>query len=107
VYATRRHRAPEPWAELVERDGHGMTEEIPLGQQDRAREMLLMGLRLMEGVSEKLFLARTGQSLASAIDPEAFQNAAAAGYVSWHDGRLTASHEGRRRLDALLPYLVV
>ena len=24
--ATRRHRAPEPWAERVERDGHGSAE---------------------------------------------------------------------------------
>jgi putative oxygen-independent coproporphyrinogen III oxidase len=107
VFATRRHRAPEIWAEMVERDNHGMTEQIALDRQSRAREMLLMGLRLMEGVSEDLFLARTGQSLASAIDTESYQNAAAEGYVSWHDGRLTATHEGRRRLDALLPYLVV
>jgi len=107
VFATRRHRAPEIWAEMVERDDHGMTEQIALDQQSRAREMLLMGLRLMEGVSEDLFLARTGQSLASAIDAESYQNAAAEGYVSWHDGRLIATHEGRRRLDALLPYLVV
>jgi putative oxygen-independent coproporphyrinogen III oxidase len=107
VFATRRHRAPEIWAEMVERDDHGMTEQIALDQQSRAREMLLMGLRLMEGVSEDLFLARTGQSLASAIDAESYQNAAAEGYVSWHDRRLIATHEGRRRLDALLPYLVV
>jgi putative oxygen-independent coproporphyrinogen III oxidase len=107
IVATRRHRAPEPWAERVEQTGHGMTEQIELSADQSVREMLLMGLRLMEGVPENRFLARTGRTLESAIDAAAFQQAAEAGYVTWHDGRLTATREGRRRLDALLPYLVI
>jgi putative oxygen-independent coproporphyrinogen III oxidase len=107
LLATRRHRAPEPWADRVERTGHGMTEETELTSGEKTREMLLMGLRLMEGVSEDRFLARTGRTLISAIDAEAFRRANQEGYVTWHDGRLTATEAGRRRLDALLPYLVL
>lgn len=107
LFATRRHRAPEPWADRVERTGHGMTEQIELAAEQTTREMLLMGLRLMEGVAEGRFFARTGRTLASAIDADVFRQAAEAGYVTWHDGRLTATQEGRRRLDALLPRLVV
>jgi oxygen-independent coproporphyrinogen-3 oxidase len=69
--------------------------------------MLLMGLRLMEGVSADRFRTRTGRSLQSAIDADAFRRAAEAGYMTWHDGRLTATPEGRRRLDALLPCLLI
>lgn len=107
ITATRRHRAPEPWADLVERTGRGITEEIELSPDVTVREMLLMGLRLMEGVPADRFLARTGRTLESAIDPDAFRRAAEAGYVTWHDGRLTATEQGRRRLDALLPFLVL
>jgi putative oxygen-independent coproporphyrinogen III oxidase len=107
LVATRRHRAPEPWAERVERTGHGMTEEIELPAEATVREMLLMGLRLMEGVPADRFLARTGRTLESAIDADAFRRSAEAGYVTWHDGRLAATQEGRRRLDALLPYLLI
>jgi oxygen-independent coproporphyrinogen-3 oxidase len=107
LVATRRHRAPEPWADLVERAGHGMTEEVALQPEEIMREMLLMGLRLSEGVSADRFLARTGGTLASAVDAAALRRAQEEGYVMWHDGRLTATQEGRRRLDALLPYLVV
>ncbi len=106
LIATRRHRAPEIWAERVERTGHGMTGEMPLGREDAMREMLLMGLRLTEGISEARFLARTGRALASAIDADSLQRAAEEGYVTLHDGRLIATPEGRRRLDALLPFLV-
>jgi putative oxygen-independent coproporphyrinogen III oxidase len=107
LLATRRHRAPEAWAERVEQSGHGMTSEIELANEETVREMLLMGLRLMEGVGEEQFLVRTGRTLASAIDAEAFRRSAEAGYVIWHDGRLIATEEGRRRLDALLPILVI
>jgi putative oxygen-independent coproporphyrinogen III oxidase len=107
IFATRRHRAPEPWADRVEQTGHGMTEQTELSSEESVREMLLMGLRLMEGVPADRFLARTGRALESAIDLDTFHQAAAAGYVTWHDGRLAATEEGRRRLDALLPYLVV
>jgi len=107
LFATRRHRAPEAWADRVERAGHGMTEEIELTVEETAREMLLMGLRLMEGVAADGFLARTGRTLESALDADVLRQAAEAGYVTWHDGRLTATLEGRRRLDALLPRLVV
>jgi putative oxygen-independent coproporphyrinogen III oxidase len=106
LMATRRHRAPEYWADRVERIGHGMTEEIALDTGAMAREMLLMGLRLAEGVPAERFLARTGCTLESAIDAEALRRASEEGYVSWHDGRLIATPEGRRRLDALLPFLV-
>ena len=57
LVATRRHRAPEPWAERVERDGHGTVEEVALEPIERAREMLLMGLRLTEGIDPRRFVA--------------------------------------------------
>ncbi len=106
LFATRRHRAPEPWAERVERQGHGSTAETALAPEDMAQEMLLMGLRLAEGVSAERFLARTGRTLESAIDLDGMRLAAKEGYLVWHDGRLIATDEGRRRLDALLPVLV-
>ena len=68
LVATRRHRAPEVWADRVERDGHGLTEETELTTEQSVREMLLMGLRLMEGVSEARFVARTGRALRDAVD---------------------------------------
>ena len=106
LFATRRHRAPEPWAERVERQGHGSTAETALAPEEMAREMLLMGLRLAEGVSAERFLARTGRTLESALDLDGMRLAAMEGYLVWHDGRLIATDEGRRRLDALLPVLV-
>ena len=107
LLATRRHRAPEPWAERVERDGHGCVEETPVPPADRAREALLMGLRLSEGIDPARFAARTGITLADATEPVILEAALEEGYLGWREGRLAATAEGRKRLDALLGALVV
>ena len=104
--ATRRHRAPEVWAERVEQERHGMTEQVVLAAEDRAREMLLMGLRLAEGIDATRFARRTGRALADAIDPEVLDQAIAESYLQWRAGRLCALPAGRLRLDALLAALV-
>lgn len=106
LVATRRHRAPEPWAERVERDGHGSTAEEAIPALDRAREMLLMGLRLSEGVDAAAFAARSGGGLLEALEADVLEQAVAAGYVTWDGTRLVATAEGRKRLDALLGALV-
>ncbi len=107
LIATRRHRAPEPWAERVERRGHGSTAEERIGPRDRAREMLLMGLRLTEGIDAARFAARTGMALEAALDPGVLDQALEAGYLTHSADRLTATSEGRLRLDSLLAQLVI
>ena len=62
--ATATERKPEGWLELVEAEGHGMVDQELLEREAQADELLLMGLRLKEGVD----LARW-QSL-SGRDPD-------------------------------------
>jgi putative oxygen-independent coproporphyrinogen III oxidase len=107
LLATRRHRAPEVWAERVEQSGHGTQEQMALATQDKAREMLLMGLRLTEGVDAARFALRTGVPLEEATDPEVLDQALAESYLQWQAGSLVALPAGRLRLDALLAALVL
>ncbi len=100
--ATRRHRAPEEWATRVERDGHGTTHEDPIDAETAAREALLMGLRLTEGINAAHFAARTGMALHDAVDEEVLGQAVAEDYLAWDGQVLRALPEGLVRLDALL-----
>ena len=104
--ATRRHRAPEPWAERVESDGHGLTESEPVDSVTRAREALLMGLRLAEGIAVDWFVRRTGRTIAQSTDADILAQCIGEGYVTLTANRLVATHEGRIRLDALLGAMV-
>ncbi|HEY6430685.1 MAG TPA: radical SAM family heme chaperone HemW [Acetobacteraceae bacterium] len=106
LLATRRHRAPESWADRVERIGHGTMQQTPLTTTERAREMLLMGLRLSEGVSDSRFRLRTGMHLENALDPAILAHAVTENYLVRTGDSLRATAEGRLRLDALLASLL-
>ena len=105
--ATRRHRAPESWAERVERSGHGLTADYPVAAEERAREALLMGLRLAEGVGLTWFATRTGRRLEQSVNAEVLSRCIEEGYLTMTPDRLSATREGRIRLDSLLAALVV
>ncbi|MFL5254695.1 MAG: radical SAM family heme chaperone HemW [Rhodopila sp.] len=104
--ATRRHRAPEPWAGRVEQSGHGTTDDDPIDPPERAREALLMGLRLSEGIDLRWFEARTGRTLAQSVDTGILAQCVQEGYLVLTSERLQATQEGRIRLDTLLGCLV-
>jgi oxygen-independent coproporphyrinogen-3 oxidase len=59
-HATSTERNPERWADRVEASGHGIIEETPLSTAEEADEMLLMGLRLGEGVDLARLARLTG-----------------------------------------------
>src|SRR5205085_6204610 len=42
--ATRQLRAPETWLTAVETHGHGTQDELPVADDERLEEMLMMGL---------------------------------------------------------------
>jgi oxygen-independent coproporphyrinogen-3 oxidase len=107
LLAARRHRAPEEWLARVQRDGHAVTEEEALSPRDRAREALIMGLRLHEGVDPARIAARGAMPFADAVDGAMLAALEEEGYLHWRpDGRLAATPEGLLRLDSLLPVLL-
>ena len=106
LHATRRHRAPEPWAGRVEQTGDGLTAIEPLPTDERAREALLMGLRLTEGINLGRFLARTGKTLEASVDIDVLHQCLTEGYLLETADHLIATCEGRIRLNSLLGALV-
>ncbi len=103
--AYSRHRGPEAWAALVETTGTGTAREEAVDARARAREALLMGLRLAEGIGFEHFLARTGTALPDAVEPAMLAACIEEGYLRRSATHLAATAEGRKRLDALLPAL--
>jgi oxygen-independent coproporphyrinogen-3 oxidase len=61
--ATMSERHPERWLELVEQRGHGLVTDEALTLEESADEMLLMGLRLREGIRADRYVAMSGRSL--------------------------------------------
>ncbi|WP_448586152.1 radical SAM family heme chaperone HemW [Thermaurantiacus sp.] len=103
--ATVRERRPEAWRARVARDGHGMVEARAVPPAEAAREALLMGLRLAEGIEPATFEARTGVALAAVVDPVARERLEALGLVARGE-RLRATRAGRLVLDRLVVELL-
>ncbi|MGK2741845.1 radical SAM family heme chaperone HemW [Tepidicaulis sp. LMO-SS28] len=101
--ATETEKSPARWAENVAREGHGLIgrEEVP--GNAAGDEMMMMGLRLSEGVP----LARFEKLRGRKIDETRLALLEKDGLISRAKGRLTATPRGRMVLDKLLGELLV
>ncbi|CAO3408086.1 Oxygen-independent coproporphyrinogen-III oxidase-like protein YggW [Azospirillum largimobile] len=101
-FATRAHRAPEIWLERVERDGHGAAAPDPIDRDARGTELLMMGLRLSEGVRLARLVEETGRPLDDFVDSAALSRLIEGGFLTRDAERLSATSEGLQRLNAVL-----
>jgi oxygen-independent coproporphyrinogen-3 oxidase len=100
--ATAAERNPETWLAAVEARGHGFVVDEPVDAAERADELLLMGLRLSEGVD----LARHARHAGRPIEPARIAPLVADGFVAWTPaGRLAATPRGRLVLNTLIAAL--
>ncbi|PDH69380.1 MAG: coproporphyrinogen III oxidase [Sphingomonadaceae bacterium MED-G03] len=104
--ATMRHKKPENWMSAVARNGHGAQSEEPLAGEDRAREALLMGLRLGEGVDLDRIAALSGLSAPQLVDERAIAQLIDIGLLHRQGPRLQVAAAGMLLLDAILPEIV-
>lgn len=104
--ATRQHRAPEAWLAGVEAEGHATRQRDAVAPDARLAEMLMMGLRLEEGVAIARIEAESGRGFAAAVPADRLERMAAGGFVAVRDGRILATKKGRQRLDAVLAALI-
>ena len=104
--ATREHRAPEAWLDLVERQGHGWRQVEVIEPEQRLAEMVMMGLRLGEGISRAALRRELDAAPEDLLAPERLRRLQDEGYLRLDAEGLRATAAGRQRLDALLGYLL-
>jgi oxygen-independent coproporphyrinogen-3 oxidase len=112
VLAGRRHelaseRNPEAWLEAVEAGGHAFRVMTELSLDEQADEMLLMGLRIAEGLDLGRLERRTGRAVAT----RAVDDLLAAGMIevraksAGRPARIAATRAGRMVLNAVVERL--
>lgn len=105
-WATRQHRAPEAWLTAVTRDGHATRARTPLSQEERLGELIMMGLRVSEGISRAAFDRETGAEPEALLDRARLAALRDAGYLDLDRAGLRATAAGRQRLNAVTGYLL-
>ena len=98
-WATATERHPETWLEIVKAQGHGTVDREPLEREEQADEMLLMGLRLREGLD----LARWSSLSGRDIDTEREAFLLGHGFVErLGNSRIRCTPKGMLILDAVV-----
>jgi oxygen-independent coproporphyrinogen-3 oxidase len=99
---TSTERAPERWLERVERRGHGLLPVEALDAPTQLAELVMMGLRLAEGVPLARLEDLAGRPWRDALDARGLARAERRGHLRIEDGRLEATPRGRLLLDTVL-----
>ncbi len=100
--ATATEKHPETWLQAAETNGHGVTEETVLSQEEQADELLLMGLRVKEGVD----LARWSSLSGKPMDAEREDFLLKLGLIERiGNARLRATPEGMLLLNRIVAEL--
>jgi oxygen-independent coproporphyrinogen-3 oxidase len=101
--ATATERHPEQWLACVEKSGHGLITDEALPFFEQADELLVMGLRLHEGIE----LARYQRLADRDLDPERIKALASEGLIEEREGRVRATAAGFPVLEAIVADLAV
>jgi len=100
-HATEAIRAPGQWLAAVE-TGQRADATQALSHEEAATEMLLMGLRLAEGIDVKRYASLSGKPL----NPQVLDRLGDMGMVVLTGGRLSVTPAGRPVLNAILRELL-
>ena len=103
--ATRQHRLPERWLAAVDATGTGVEEATPIDRAAAVEEMLMMGLRLVEGIEYARLEEISGIS-AQLLFGAKLGRLIDGGFMSLDQERLAATSSGRQRLNAVLAALL-
>jgi putative oxygen-independent coproporphyrinogen III oxidase len=96
-------KMPERWLEKVEAEGTGVVEEEQLTKGQQADEMLMMGLRLNEGIDVARYEGMAGRT----FDPMRLSTLQEEGLVEFiGNSKIRATPKGMILLDAVLVELL-
>ncbi|MBV9829497.1 MAG: coproporphyrinogen III oxidase [Alphaproteobacteria bacterium] len=104
--ATRQRRTPETWLSQIEATGTALDEALPVPRENAIEEMVMMGLRLREGISRDRLEGLAQQSterMFAATLPRLIEG----GFLTLDAECLTATPAGRQRLNAVLSALLI
>jgi oxygen-independent coproporphyrinogen-3 oxidase len=97
---------PGQWLEKVNATGHGIQQESSLSQQEILEELLLMGLRVSEGISQQNFFKRTGDVPEKLLNLANLKFLIAEGLVIQNPYAIKVTKKGRLVLNKIIEMLL-
>lgn len=101
----RRHRAPEKWLEDIKEKSNGAHVSTVVPEEEKVEEILMMGLRLSEGICLAGFSQKTGYALEDSALKHPIKILEQENLLSFQNNRLKATPVGLQRLDGVLSFV--
>jgi len=91
----------------VKKHGHGIAKNQIIKPRVRAEEILMMSLRLQNGLSEETLRTQTGLGFTDVIDTDVLNMLISQGFLMFTNNTLSTTPDGRLCLNALLAKLLL
>jgi oxygen-independent coproporphyrinogen-3 oxidase len=99
-------KAPELWLEAVEAKGQGVDEEVFLSQEEQFVEMMMMGLRLKEGIQKERIKHLMAKEIDELIPLSVLETLQEEGFIDFSGAMIKATKKGLQCLNAVLAELL-
>lgn len=106
-FATRTHRAPEIWLDKVLKKGHGYHNFEEILTRECFTEMMMMGLRLKQGIEIQNIEKITGKNWQEVLRMDKLESLQNEGYLTLSKTHIKPTQDGMQRLNSLLSFLLV
>lgn len=103
-----RHRIHDParWLAKVQTDGFGTGKDTVVDAESRAEEIVMVGLRLTEGLNTDRLQALTGIDPNTLLDTDGLHRMVSGGFVTEDGPVIRATPAGMKRLNAVISVLL-
>lgn len=105
--ATEMIKAPELWLQAVAEKGHGLKSSEVLTATQQATEMVMMGLRLYDGLDLKKLETLIGGPWQTFLNAQKIQNFCDQGMMTLKSDKLILLPKGMLVMNSLLPGILV
>ncbi len=105
-WARENHDAPSLWLAQCETQGYGAVQSEKIDTQTAMKEALMMGLRLSSGIDKKAWHKKFGVLLEAFLPHDRLLAAEKEGLLMHSKEKILATLKGRKKLNALLAYLL-
>ncbi len=93
---------PMSWFRKIEKEGCGLQKIEEISPAELVEELILMGLRLAEGLSNEIFLRHSQKNIGEIFDLKKLQNLVYCGLIEFDEKRLVIPEKSRLLTNSII-----
>lgn len=105
-YSTEDYKKPSDWMDAIQKNAHGSKAHEELSGEEQFTEIVMAGLRLVDGIDLNDLEKRTGLNWQNYLDTLRLKKLEEEGFLLFDNVTIKPTREGWLRIDSILPYIL-